>query len=133
MPSFNKVIMMGNLTRDPVLKYLPNNMACCEFGLATNHKRKEGEDEVCFVDVTAFGKQGEAINQYLSKGKPVLIEGRLKYDTWTSQEGQKRSKHVVIMDRFSFVGSKDDAKGVQHSAPTPAGEPPPPTGGQIPF
>ena len=112
MASFNRVILMGNLTRDPQLKYLPSNLAVCEFGLAVNHRRKDRDgnqkEEVCFIDLTAFGRQGEVINQYMSKGKPILIEGRLKYDTWTGQDGQKRSKHGVIVDNFTFVGSRGD-------------------------
>jgi len=122
---------MGNLTRDPQLKYLPNNTAVCEFGLAINRKWRDGEgnqrEEVCFVDLAAFGRQGETINQYMSKGKPILIEGRLKLDSWTSQDGTKRSKHTVVIDRFTFVGSREgggDGGGGggydQSAAPQPA-------------
>lgn len=113
MASFNKVILMGNLTRDPELKYLPNNTAVCEFGLAVNHRWRDKEgnqrDEVCFVDIAAFGKQGETINQYMTKGRSILIEGRLKYDSWTSQDGTKRSKHSVVIESFTFVGSREGA------------------------
>lgn len=111
MASFNKVILMGNMTRDPQLKYLPNNMAVCEFGLAVNHRWRDRDgnqrEDVCFVDLSAFGRQAEVINQYMAKGKPILVEGRLKYDTWTGQDGQKRSKHSVVVDTFQFVGSRD--------------------------
>ena len=97
MASYNRIILMGNLTRDPQLKYLPNNTAVCEFGLAVNRNWRDREgnqrEEVCFVDLAAFGRPGEVINQYMSKGRPILVEGRLKYDTWTGQDGQKRSKH----------------------------------------
>src|SRR3954462_7747841 len=86
MANYNKVILVGNLTRDPQLRYLPSQMAVCDFGLAVNHKyrTKNGEDreEVLFIDVSAFGKQAEIINQYCQKGKQILVEGRLKYDTW---------------------------------------------------
>ena len=163
MASFNRVILMGNLTRDPQLKYLPSNLAVCEFGLAVNHRRRDREgnqkEEVCFIDVTAFGKAGEIINQYMSKGQPILIEGRLKYDMWTSQDGQKRSKHGVIVDNFQFVGGRRDqstqgtegggapansnwqnAGGGQQPqsdyGPPPSQAPPtqaPPTGENIPF
>ena len=112
MANFNRVILMGNLTRDPQLKYLPSNLAVCEFGLAVNHRRRDREgnqkEEVCFVDLSAFGKAGEIINQYMAKGQPILIEGRLKYETWTAQDGQKRSKHSVIVDNFQFVGGRRD-------------------------
>lgn len=108
MSSFNKVILMGNLTRDPELKYLPNNTAVCELGLATNHRWRDKDgnqrEDVCFVDVAVFGRGGEVVHQYMTKGRSILIEGRLKYDTWTSQDGTKRSKHSVVADNFTFVG-----------------------------
>jgi len=115
MASFNRIILMGNLTRDPQLKYLPNNTAVCEFGLAVNHRWRDRDgnqrEEVCFVDVTAFGRQGEVINQYVTKGRPILVEGRLKLDTWTAQDGGKRSKHSVIVDNFQFVGAREGGGG----------------------
>jgi single-strand DNA-binding protein len=111
MASFNKVILMGNLTRDPQLKYLPNNTAVCDFGMAVNHRWRDRDgnqrEEVCFVDLAAFGRQAETFNQYMSKGRPVLVEGRLKYDTWTGQDGQKRSKHSIVVDNFRFVGGRE--------------------------
>lgn len=123
MASFNKVILMGNLTRDPQLKYLPSNMAVCEFGLAVNHRWRDRDgnqrEEVCFVDLSAFGRQAEVINQYMSKGKPILIEGRLKYDTWTGQDGQKRSKHSVVVDTFQFVGSREGGAPAASGQPSP--------------
>jgi single-strand DNA-binding protein len=127
--NYNRIIIGGHLTRDPQLKYLPNDKqtAVCECGIAVNHRYGDKE-EVCFVDFVLFGKQAEAFNQYMSKGRPVLIEGRLKLESWTNQEGQKRSKHKIVADRFVFVGSKGDA---QASAATPADAPP--TGDDIPF
>jgi single-strand DNA-binding protein len=102
---------MGNLTRDPQLKYLPNNTAVCEFGLAVEHRWRDREgnqrEDVCFVELAAFGRPGETINQYMSKGRPILVEGRLKFDTWTSQDGTKRSKHSVVIDNFRFVDSRE--------------------------
>ena len=97
MASFNKVLLMGNLTRDPQLKYLPSQTPVVEFGLACNRKFKsaQGEDreEVTFVDCSAFAKQAELINQYFTKGKPIFIEGRLKFDEWEDKQGGgKRSK-----------------------------------------
>jgi single-strand DNA-binding protein len=116
MANYNKVILLGNLTRDPQLKYLPSQMAIVEFGLAVNHKfkTKNGEDreEVLFVDVSAFGRQAEIINQYCTKGRPLLVEGRLKYDTWEDKQGGgKRSKHSVVIDNFQLLGGRDGAPG----------------------
>lgn len=111
MANFNRVILMGNLTRDPELKYLPSNTAVCEFGLAVNRRWRDKDgnqkEDVCFVDCSAFGKSGETINQYMSKGKPILIEGRLKFDSWTAQDGTKRSKLSVVVENFTFVGSRE--------------------------
>ena len=116
MASFNKVVLMGNLTRDPQLKYLPNQTPLVEFGLAMNHKYRtangENREDVCFVDCTVFGRGAEVINQYCQKGKALLVEGRLKLDTWEDKNGGgKRSKHSVVVDNFQFVGGRDDAGG----------------------
>ena len=115
MASFNKVLLMGNLTRDPQLKYLPNSQtAVAEFGIACNRKFKtaQGEErvEVTFVDFSAFGKTGELINQYFTKGKPIFIEGRLKYDQW-EKDGQKRSKLAVIAENIVFLPRGDGGGG----------------------
>lgn len=121
MASFNRVILMGNLTREPELRYLPNNTAVCEFGIATNRRYRDRDgnqkEDVCFVDVSAFGRQGETINQYMSKGRPILIEGHLKFDSWTGQDGQKRSRLSVVVDNFQFVGGRGDAPGGGGGAP----------------
>lgn len=116
MASFNKVILLGNLTRDPQLKYLPSQTAVAEFGLACNRKFKSaaGEDreEVTFVDITAFGKQAELINQYFTKGKPIFIEGRLKFDSWEDKQGGgKRSRLTVVLENFQFIGGRDGGGG----------------------
>ena len=116
MASFNKVILLGNLTRDPQLKYLPSQTAVAEFGLAVNRKFKtqagEDREEVTFVDCTAFAKQGELINQYFTKGKPIFIEGRLKFDSWEDKQGGgKRSKLTVVVENFQFVGGRDGGQG----------------------
>jgi len=116
MASFNKVILLGNLTRDPQLKYLPSQTAVAEFGLAVNRKfrTQQGEDreEVTFVDCSAFGKTGELINQYFTKGKPIFIDGRLKYDSWEDKQGGgKRSKLTVIVENFQFIGGRDQGGG----------------------
>jgi len=116
MANFNKIILLGNLTRDPQLKYLPSQMPVVEFGLAVNHKfkTKDGQEreEVCFIDCSAFGKQAEIINQYCTKGRPLLVEGRLKYDTWEDKQGGgKRSKHAVVVDNFQLLGGRQDGPG----------------------
>ncbi|MDX2200710.1 MAG: single-stranded DNA-binding protein [Phycisphaerae bacterium] len=117
MASYNKVVLIGNLTRDPELRYLPSNTAVCDFGLAINHRYKDREgnqkEEVCFVDCSAFGKSGEIINQYMAKGRSLLVEGRLKLDSWTAQDGTKRSKHSIFVENFQFLGDgrRDDAGG----------------------
>jgi len=117
MASLNKVLIMGNLTRDPELRYIPSGTAVCEFGLALNreYKDKAGEkrEDVCFVDIVVWGRQGETCNQYLSKGRPVFIEGRLQFDSWESKEGEKRSRLRVVADRVQFMGSgrRDDSGG----------------------
>jgi single-strand DNA-binding protein len=109
MASFNKVILLGNLTRDPQLRYLPSQMAVCDFGLAVNRKFKtaqgEEREEVTFVDCTAFGKQAEVLNQYCQKGKGLFIDGRLKFDSWEDKQGGgKRSKLSVVIENFQFIG-----------------------------
>lgn len=130
MASFNSVVLMGNLTRDPQLKYLPNQTAVAEFGLAVNdrYKNKAGEmkEDVTFVDIAAFGKQAEHINQYCQKGKQVLVSGRLKYETWEDKSGGgKRSKLSVVADRVQFLGARQDNGGGQNEpAGVGAGEEP---------
>src|SRR5688500_8346839 len=116
MANYNKVILVGNLTRDPQMKYLPSQMAVVDFGLAVNlrDKTKSGEDreEVCFIDCSAFGRGAEVINQYCQKGRPLLVEGRLKYDTWEDKQGGgKRSKHSVVVEDFQLLGGRGDAGG----------------------
>ncbi len=115
MASYNKVILMGNLTRDPELKYTPSGTAVAEFGLATNRTYNsvsgEKKEEVCFVDVSVFGRKAEVVNEYLSKGRPLLIEGRLKFDSWETQDGQRRSKLRVVAENFQFIGSRGGDSG----------------------
>jgi len=108
MASFNKVILAGNLTRDPQLSTLPSGTPVAEFGLAVNRKWKgkdgSNNESVTFVDIRAFARSAELINQYLNKGSPILIEGSLRYDQWENKEGQKRSKLYVVVDTFQFLG-----------------------------
>ena len=109
--NFNKIMLGGNVTRDPQLSYLPSQTAVVEFGMAVNRKwkSKEGDqkEEVCFVDCRAFGKTAENINKYVHKGDPFFIEGRLSFDSWMAQDGTKRSKHRVTVDNFQFIGTKE--------------------------
>ena len=108
MANFNKVILAGNLTRDPELRYTPKGTAIARIGLAINRswtsESGEKKEEVTFVDVDAFGRQAEVISQYLKKGRPILVEGRLKYDTWDDkQTNQKKSKLGVVLESFQFM------------------------------
>jgi single-strand DNA-binding protein len=123
MASFNKVILVGNLTRDPELRYTPKGMAIAKLGLAVNRNWKtetgESKEEVTFIDVDAFGKQAEVIGQYLKKGRPILIEGRLRLDQWDDkQTGQKRSRLGVVAEVVQFLGSPRGGEG--GGAPAPA-------------
>ncbi|MGY8649674.1 MAG: single-stranded DNA-binding protein [Verrucomicrobiia bacterium] len=116
MPNYNKVILMGNLTRDPEVKYTSGGTAIAKLGMAINRTwtNKEGQkqEETTFVDVDAFGRQAEVIGQYLKKGRPVMIEGRLKLDQWDDkQTGQKRSKLGVTLEGFQFLDSRGEGGG----------------------
>jgi len=154
MANFNKVILAGNLTRDPELRYTPKGMAIAKFGLAINRTWKsesgESKEEVTFVDIDAFGRTAENIGQYFKKGRPILIEGRLKLDQWDDkQSGQKRSRLGVVLETFQFLDSKGGGGGGEGgvaeaprsrpapSAPkteSPDGEaPPPPEEDDVPF
>ncbi len=107
MATFNKIILVGHLSRDPELRYTPTGTAMATFGLATNHRSKSGEtwhEEVCFLDVVIFGRQAEPVGDYLHKGSQALIEGRLRQRTWETPDGQKRHKHEVVADRVHFLG-----------------------------
>jgi single-strand DNA-binding protein len=108
MANFNKVLLMGNMTRDPQLSYLPSETAVVEFGLAVNrtYKKQDGSqgEETCFVDCQMFGRRAEVVNKYFKKGEPIFVEGRLKFDSWTAQDGTKRSKLRVFVENFEFLG-----------------------------
>ncbi len=157
MASFNKVILMGNLTRDPEMRVTPGGTSICKFTVAVNRKFKmqtgEEREEVAFIDVDAFGKQAETISKFFTKGKPILVEGRLKQDKWEDKNTkEKRSKLGVSLEGFSFVsggrgeggggegGEESSGGGYDDSAPpprpsaprsTPAAKRPPPPGDQI--
>lgn len=116
MTSLNKVLLIGNLTKDPELRYTQSGLAVCDVRLAVNRRFQsqngETKDETCFLDVTVFGKRGEAFSRFFQKGKPVYIEGRLKHDTWDDkQTGQKRSKITVIAEDWQFVGPAQQGAG----------------------
>ncbi len=113
---FNKIILIGNLTRDPEVRYTPQGTSVCNFGIAVNRRYKQGDEvkeEVTFINVVVFGKQADTCGQYLNKGSAVLIEGRLQERRWETEDGQKRSKHEVVAQSVRFLPRRADA--------TPAG------------
>lgn len=146
MASFNKVILAGNLTRDPELRYLPKGTAVTAFGLAVNRTWKsesgESKEEVNFIDIEAYGRQAEVIAQYMRKGRPLLVEGRLKQDSWEDKATkQKKNKLKVVLESFSFIDSKSpdggggggSAEAPRRAAPSAApGKPPESPGDDAP-
>ena len=145
MATFNKVILLGNLTRDPELRYTPQGSAVCEFALALNYQytnKQTGQkvEEVSFIDIVAWGKTGEICAEYLKKGRQVMIEGRLKQDRWEAQDGKKMSKVRVTAENVQFVGSRPAGEGGGAApggkgggAPAPEDGPPPGQEEDIPF
>ena len=130
MANFNKVMLMGNLTRDPELRYTANGSAVANFGLAMNRKYKVGDElkeEVCYVEITVWGRQGENCAEYLSKGRPAFVEGYLKFSTWES-DGQKRNKLEVVANTVQFLGSRSDSQG-----DSPTGQAPMSDEDDVPF
>lgn len=118
-PSYNKVILMGNLTRDPELRYTPKGTATAKIGLAVNRQWKsdsgEQKEEVTFIDIDAWGRQAEVIAQYCKKGSQLFVEGRLKLDTWDDKAtGKKQYKLKVVLEGFSFIGGKPDQKPAEN-------------------
>ena len=114
MAGFNKVILVGNLTRNPELRYTPNGTPVASFGLAVSRRFKQGDElreEVCFIDIVVFGKQAEHCGQYLSKGNGAIIEGRLQQRRWETEDGQKRSKHEVVAQTVTFMPKRQDSGG----------------------
>jgi single-strand DNA-binding protein len=146
MASFNRVILMGNLTRDPELRYIPNGTAVTEFGLAVNDRRKNNQtgewiEDTQFIEITMWARQAEIAAEYLSKGSPVFIEGRLKYDSW-EKEGQKHSKLRVVGERMQFIGGRGEGGGsakqteqqpVESTATAPQVAAGPPSESDLPF
>ena len=132
MASFNKVILMGNLTRDPEVRYTTGGSAVCDITLAVNYqwtdkRSNERKEEVSFIDVTLWGRTAEIAGEYLAKGRPVLIEGRLQQDKWDDKEtGQKRSKLKVVADAMQLLGGRTEGGGnppAKTGAPRPAASP----------
>ena len=137
MASLNKVMLIGNLTRDPELRYIPDGTAVADLGLAVNrnYASREGErkTETCFVDVVVWRKTAESCKEYLQKGSPIFVEGRLQLDTWENNQGEKRSKMRVVAERVQFLSSSQksrsdmgsgvaDAANFQGAQPQPADE-----------
>lgn len=130
MPSLNKVLLMGNLTRDPELRVTPKGTSICQFALAINRQFKmesgESREEVIFVDIEAWGKQGETIAKYLTKGRPLYVEGRLRLDQWEDKNTkEKRSRMKVVLEQFQFLGDSrggGGGGGAGGGQPSPAGE-----------
>ena len=128
MATLNKVFLIGNLTRDPELKYISSGTAIARFGLAVNrtYNTPDGEKkETCFVDITAWDKLAEVCNEHLSKGRLVLVEGRLQYQSWESDDGTKRSKIEVVAQNIQFLGGKPDDQNANENAEG--------TGDDVPF
>lgn len=132
MANFNKVYLIGNLTRDPELRVTPKGTAICQFGLAVNRQYKDESgatrDETTFVDIEAWGRQGETISKYCTKGRPLFVEGRLKFDQWEDKtSGQKRSRLKVVLEGFQFLGGRGEAGGPGNEADqSPERHSPPP-------
>ncbi len=132
MANLNMVLLIGNLTRDPELRYIPSGTAVANLGLATNriYTTQDGErkEEVCFVDIVVWGKTAENCANYLSKGRPVFVEGRLQFDSWETEDGQKRSKLRVVANKVQFLGGRRD-----EDAPGAVGMSGPEADDDIPF
>jgi single-strand DNA-binding protein len=122
MASYNRVVMIGNLTRDPDYKQLASGQAVCRLGIATNRQFKNRQtgsmvQEVCYIDIDVWGAQAESCRQYLQKGRPVLVEGRLKFDSWEDPNGQTRSKHSIVADRVVFLAAGAQAEELAEEEP----------------
>jgi single-strand DNA-binding protein len=139
MVSYNKVILIGNLTKDPEVRYTPSGTPVANFSLAVNRKYKQGEelkDEVCYIDIVVFGKQAENCGQYLNKGQSVVVDGRLQQRRWETEDGQKRSKHEVVAQEVRFMPKRGEAASVAGKAGSPPEDVEPALGGadsDVPF
>lgn len=130
MPNLNRVMLMGNLTRDPELRYTPNNTAVANIGLAVNRRWRnqqgEQQEETTYVDCEAWSRQAEVMNEYMRKGKPIYIEGRLRLDQWQDKDGNNRSRLKVVVENFQFL----DSRNVDSSGPPAHGSPSRKSGGR---
>jgi single-strand DNA-binding protein len=133
MANLNRVLLIGNLTRDPELRVTPKGSSICQFGMAVNRTFKDASgqqrEETTFVDIEAWGRQGEVISKYCSKGRPLFVEGRLRFDSWEDKNtGQKRSRLSVVLENFQFIGGRGDDQGAPSGGAPAGGErssPPP--------
>jgi len=136
MASLNKVLLIGNLTRDPELRYTPQGAAVCEFAIAMNRtfnsKTGEKKEEVTFIDIVAWARTAEICAEYLKKGRPVFVEGRLQQDRWEQPDGQKRSRIRVTAERVQFLGGPAGAGGARAGAAPESAEAPPEAAGDLP-
>jgi single-strand DNA-binding protein len=133
MANYNRVVLMGNLTRDPELRYTPNGSAVASFAIAVNRRYKvenENREETSFFDIVFFGKRAETIAEYMKKGRPILVEGRLQQRRWETDDGQKRSKVEVVGENFQFLGGRDQESSRPASGDS---EPPEFDDSDIPF
>jgi len=131
MANFNKVILVGNLTRDIELRNTPSGASVADAGIAVNDRRKQGDewvDETSFVDLTLWGRTAENAAEYLSKGSPILVEGRLKQDSWENEQGEKRTKLKVVVDKLQFLSNKKDSESKPEPVAASSGK-----DGDIPF
>jgi single-strand DNA-binding protein len=137
MASVNRVILLGNLTRDPELSYLPSQTAVVNFGMAMNRKWKDqagaDKEEVCFVDVVAFAKSAETISKYVKKGQLFYVDGRLKFETWDAQDGTKRSKLRVLVESCQFIPTGQTRPSAGSEVPEDTGQPTNPVSYEVPF
>ena len=127
MANLNRVLLIGNLTRDPELRVTPKGNSICQFGMAVNRKFKDAagqqREETTYVDIEAWGRQSEVIAKYCEKGRPLFVEGRLKFDSWEDKNtGAKRSKLTVVLENFQFIGGGD---GQERSDRSERSSPPP--------
>ena len=138
MVSFNKIILIGNLTKDPEIRYTPGGTPVANLRLAVNHKYKQGEElkeEVCYIDVVVFGKQAENCGQYLNKGQSVVVDGRLQERRWETEDGQKRSKHEVVAQSVRFMPRRGESAsaGRPNAAAEDVEAPPAGADSEVPF
>ena len=137
MANYNRVILLGNLTRDPEIRYTPQGTPVATFGLAVNRRYRQGNEQredTCFVDIVAFGRTAELVGEYLSKGRSTLVEGRLSYRSWEGEDGVKRSKHEVVAQSVNFMPQGSGGGGRREQTVDPGvGEPPPSVDDDIPF